>query len=87
MKKTYLKPEIAFESFTLSTNIAGNCEQPFVTNSTKGVCAIESSGGVNIFSGTVALCDFLPEQMGGKEDEWDGFCYHVPTEDRNLFNS
>ena len=82
MKKTYSKPEIMFESFTLSTNIAGGCEQPFVTNISKGVCAIEITGGVTVFTGDMKVCDTNPP-----DDMWDGFCYHVPTEDKNLFNS
>ena len=87
MKRTYSKPEIMFESFTLSTNIAGDCEQPFVTNISKGVCAIESTGGVSVFSGTINVCDHTPEDMKQPEDTWNGFCYHVPDGGPKLFNS
>lgn len=87
MKKTYSKPEILFESFTMSTNIAAGCEK-IVGNPSKGSCAVNSSGGISVFDATVgAACAFTPGDMGTEEDMYDGFCYHVPTEYNNLFNS
>lgn len=83
MKKTYTKPEISFESFLMSTNIAGDCEKPFVNNASKGTCAVLGTGGIAVFDGSVvAACKFTAEN-----DQWDGLCYHVPTEAANLFNS
>ena len=83
MKKTYTKPEISFESFLMSTNIAGDCEKPFVNNASKGTCAVLGTGGIAVFDGIVgAACKFPAEN-----DQWDGLCYHVPTEAANLFNS
>ncbi len=88
MKKKYIKPQIIIENFSLSTTIAGDCES-IVSNPSKGTCAIVGSGGMTIFDGGVAnnACKFTPEGMGSPKDEWDGFCYHVPTEYNNLFNS
>ena len=86
MKKEYIAPQILFESFTMSTNIAGNCES-IVNNATKGTCAVESSGGISVFDGSISACIFTPDGMGQEKDTWDGFCYHVPTEYNNLFNS
>lgn len=86
MKKKYMKPEIMFEDFSLNTSIAANCEG-IVNNANKGTCAVIGTGDIYMFSGTVSQCDFKPEDMGGEEDKWDGFCYHVPTEYNNLFNS
>ena len=86
MKKSYTKPEIVYESFLMSTNIAGNCES-IVGNPSKGACPVKGTGDINMFSGTLSFCDFAPEDMGGVVDEWDGACYHVPTEYNNLFNS
>lgn len=86
MKKAYKKPEIMFEDFSLSGNIAGTCEG-IVDNESKGICAVIGTGDIYMFDGLVSQCDYTPEDMGGKEDEWDGFCYHVPTEYNNLFNS
>lgn len=84
MKKTYTKPEISFESFVMSTNIAGDCEKPFVNNASKGSCPVLGSGGLAIFDGLVgAACNAEPAE----KDTWNGLCYHVPTEAANLFNS
>lgn len=86
MKKKYEKPQIYIENFSLDTTIAGDCEGK-VGNPTRGICPVKGTGGIDMFSGTVTACVYKPEDMGGKEDEWDGFCYHVPTEYSNLFNS
>lgn len=84
MKKTYTKPEISFESFLMSTSIAGDCEQPFVVNMpTEGSCAIEGTGGMNLFNADmVNICNTTPP--GGL---YNGLCYHNPTDANNLFNS
>ena len=87
MKKSYNKPQIMFESFLMSTNIAGNCEAPFVDNPTKGSCAVIGSGGLAIFDGLVSACNADPKEMQLPADMWNGLCYHVPTEAANLFNS
>jgi len=86
MKKKYEKPQIIIENFSLATTIAGTSES-IVDNATKGTCAVLGTGGIAMFSGTISACEFKPQDMGGKDDEWDGFCYHVPTEYSNLFNS
>ena len=88
MKRTYSKPDIAFESFSLSTSIAGNCEVKTDTKS-GGECAYPMDGLGNVFLTTIHAC----RGVGGTPitDEqslvFNGFCYHVPTENRNLFNS
>ena len=88
MKRRYEKPQIVFEVFTLSTNIAGDCEAPYVGNATKGTCAVIGTGGISVFDSKVGgACMFTPEGFGGEDDIWDGLCYHVPTEYNNLFNS
>lgn len=86
MKSIYVSPEIMYEDFSLSTNIAAGCER-FVGNPSEGNCAIVGSDGTSIFGGDMNICDFTPEGMGQAPDTWDGFCYHVPTSDRELFNS
>ena len=88
MKKKYMKPEIMFEDFSLNTSIAANCEG-IVDNATKGICAVIGTGGIKMFSSSISDCDFYPsnDENGKYSDEWDGFCYHVPTEYNNLFNS
>ena len=87
MKKIYTKPVVVIEDFSLSTTIAGDCEGEPVGNPTKGVCAVQGTGGVNVFSGNIVACDFTPEEMNQPKDQWNGFCYHVPVEYATLFNS
>ena len=87
MKKVYTAPQILFESFTMSTNIAAGCDS-IVGNPSKGSCAVLGSAGEKFFSGTmVDICDFNVEEFGQAPDMWDGFCYHVPNENSDLFNS
>jgi hypothetical protein len=87
MKKAYSKPEIMFEDFSLSTNVAAGCEMK-IHNSVEGTCAYFGSGGVVVFTDKLTACVYTPGEMGGTNpDEWDGFCYHVPTDKNNLFNS
>ena len=89
MKKVYTAPQILFESFTMSTNIAAGCES-IVGNPTQGTCAVLGTGGIAIFdsSVTMGVCDFTPGEIGQADDgTYNGFCYHVPTEEYNLFNS
>ncbi|MBQ9762697.1 MAG: hypothetical protein IJV82_06450 [Oscillospiraceae bacterium] len=87
MKKTYSKPDIAFESFSLATNIAvGGCTN-VAGNFAPGDCAINFAGRF-VFLDGVAGC--MTE--GAKVVE-DGspianyLCYHVPTERTSVFNS
>ena len=84
MKKMYSKPVIMFESFTLSTNIAGDCSEPFVNNASKGSCGVLTSSGAAIFVDRTTGCS-IPDS--DKDDMYDGLCYHVPTEYNALFNS
>ena len=86
MKKAYQKPEIMFENFTLSTNIAGDCEGEPVNNATRGTCGVPGSGGDFLFSEKVSGCTLDWELLNGADD-YNGFCYHNPTEYNNLFNS
>ena len=87
MKKKYEKPQILIENFSLSTTIAGGCESK-VNTPTKGACAIKATGGINIFNADmVNVCDYTPGSFGKPEDQWDGFCYHVPVDTANIFNS
>ena len=80
MKKTYSKPEIVFEDFTLSTAIAGPCGNPTSTPAAMQ-CGV-SFGGTTIFVANVTGCATKVE-----DDGTNGYCYNVPTADSNLFNS
>ena len=84
MKKTYEKPMIIFEDFSLSTSIAAGCEvinkNPSLADSC-GYIPNDRWTGEPIFTTTISGCGST--QSG----DFDGLCYHVPTEDNNLFNS
>jgi hypothetical protein len=81
MKKIYSKPEIVFEDFSLSTNIAGNCELDTPLPSLKDSCGYPIRGAV-VFTDGINACTYKPQ-----DGMHNGFCYHVPTEYNNLFNS
>lgn len=86
MRKKYTKPEIMFENFAMSTNIAGDCEGEPVNNATKGSCGIPGSGGDFLFTDGVEGCTIDWKALNGA-DNYNGLCYHHPTSDSNLFNS
>ena len=84
MKKPYSKPQIIFESFTLSTNLAADCE--LRTNlPSPNVCAYNAGSERNptyIFTTEGMGCVYLyPDGV------YNGYCYHNPTDSNNLFNS
>ncbi len=81
MKRAYKKPEIMFEDFSLSVNIA-SCEVS--TNFARNVCTYEVPGIGNVFNTGMALCDGFPVD---KDGAYNGICYHVPIEDKQLFAS
>jgi len=85
MKKAYSKPEIVFENFSLSTNIAGDCE--FKTNTwTYNLCGLESTGIGTVFMSSMSVCSFPADMVGDDDAKYGNICYHVPYGE-NLFNS
>ena len=85
MKKTYTKPEIMFEDFTLSTNIASGCEVKTRTPS-ENQCGVNASG-INVFIEGMTGCEGFPvPDNGGGDGEFGNICYHVPYGE-NLFTS
>lgn len=83
MKRIYSKPEIMFESFTLSENIAGDCSN-IVGNASENNCAyIDRSGNYVFTSDLAAICVDIQQADGSN----DGICYHNPYDSNNLFNS
>ena len=79
MKKIYTKPDIAFESFSLCTSIAGPCAiktwTPF-----QWTCGFMFDG-VMVFNSSISGC---VEYVQG---EMIGICYDVPSASNALFNS
>lgn len=87
MRKAYTKPDIAFESFSLSTSIAGNCEvKTYTPNS--GNCGYKF-GSFMVFIEGVNACTYKVADGDKKivDENGDAFCYHVPSPSNNLFNS
>ena len=82
MKKSYEAPEILFEDFSLSTNIATNCE--VTANHTDNVCGLNWGRFVLFTVGVINSCNRSVEDTGGL---YDGLCYHNPSDDNNLFIS
>ena len=87
MKKVYNAPQIFFESFSMSTNIAGGCE--FKTSQmAEGTCGYMPDRWVGLpvfISSTTGCGATYPD--GEFIDGTDTVCYHVPTDTKNLFNS
>lgn len=79
MKKVYEKPEIVFESFSLSTSIAGDCEVKTHTPAAMECAYGEDDFGQPIFVEAAQVCV-------SKVQENDTLCYHV-FEANSLFNS
>ena len=82
MKKTYTKPEILFEDFSLSTSIAVAC-----TYKTKLLSEDTGCGWADPRHPENVL--FLNGIQGCVDGpgNYDGVCYHVPAEGNNIFSS
>ena len=89
MKREYTKPDILFESFSLSTSIAGDCAVKTNTPA-EGKCGVPSTGlGIIFTTALTSVCTFGVVDDGtfvvpGSNDR---VCYHTPTPVNNLFNS
>lgn len=82
MKKTYSKPEIMFEDFTLNTNIAGDCGIIWGVQ-VEGTCGGFDFGGDILFMTKAQGC----EKTFETDDGSSGICYHNPYDNNRLFNS
>lgn len=79
MKRIYTKPDVIFESFSMTQSIAScNVEANFQ----KGQCGVRMTENVILFNDQVFDCTF---QM--QDGEYDGLCYHVPFENYIVFGS
>lgn len=81
MKKNYSKPDILFESFSLSTSVAAGCAVitplPQIDQ-----CGLPRFYNWILFHNEIQGCNRTPTTNDG-----DGICYHPPTEQTNLFSS
>ena len=84
MKKTYSKPEIMFEDFSLSTNIA-SCGTK-IEGQSSGNCAYVVKNEFTtsyIFTSDIPDVCTTPEADG----EYNGICYYTVADSAVLFNS
>lgn len=82
MKKEYSKPMAFVEDFSLQTSIAAGCELKTTLSTKDSSCGYPIRGGIVFVSGTQCTTEGY-----STESLYNGFCYHVPNENSNLFNS
>ena len=81
MKKPYSEPDILFESFTLSTNIAAGCEEkPYNNTDACGVLWDRNT----IFHSKENGC---AREIVDGDGTYNKLCYHNPYESYNVFYS
>lgn len=78
-KKVYKKPELYYESFTLSSSIAAGCEG--IATFGEGMCGIY----VPELNFTLFTLEMSCQVTTPAND--DTFCYHAPTDSNNVFSS
>lgn len=85
MKKAYSKPELYYERYELSSNIAGNCATGLPAGEIGPydyeTCTVGIGGGNKLFLNTAIGCDTAPSE------EEIGFCYEVYTANNMLWSS
>lgn len=83
MKKEYCKPDVFFEDFTMSTNIAAGCEEkPYGYTD---VCGVRGTKGQTLFNDS--LGDACSKKIIDGSGEANGLCYHNPSDSYNVFYS
>ena len=82
MKKVYTKPQIVFESFQLTSNIAGDCNTKPNTQADEANCGYNDGGWIIFQSSTVCV-----DVQVGQDGAHNGFCNHVPIGDHSVFTS
>lgn len=85
MKKSYVKPQVVFEDFQLSANIAGNCGtadgvKDRATHSDGNSCQYQTSFGM-LYTNENS-CDFTTQ-----DDIATNLCYHIPDANYRFFAS
>lgn len=84
MKKSYVKPQVFFEDFRLSANIAGNCGtaagiKEKATHSDANSCQYQTAFGMLY---TDSNCEFTPQ-----DGLATNLCYHNPDDTYRFFAS
>jgi hypothetical protein len=83
VKKRYSKPEIHFDDFSLTTSISAGCEAK-ITNAVQFQCGLPFAGKDIFTSQFPAACE---KQVTDGSPAYNGLCYHVPIDTKNIFNS
>ena len=81
-KKAYKRPELYYESFTLSQNIASSCEGIALFN--ENICGVKVDMmdiEMIIYGNGNGACEFQPPNPENL------ICYHVPSDANNVFSS
>ena len=84
MKRAYSTPDIVFDSFSLSSSIAGPCSYDTNTQN-QNTCAV-IIGNRKVFTSAVLGCR-LEDSTVVDSGIYNGICYHVPVNGFNVFNS
>ena len=82
MKKLYSKPEIMFENFSMSVNVAAGCE--VITKlPSENACGYKPDEKFDetLFNHASQGCSTAPTVP------YDSICYDTPTQNYNLFSS
>ena len=81
MKKNYEKPTFLFHNFEVSQNVSVGCE--LISNHAEDVCEVyvQAPGGKDISVFLTDACMVAPPEKG------DTPCYHMPSENYNVFTS
>ena len=82
MKKIYKKPVVIIENISLSTSVANGCDVKIDT-ANSGNCGLEFGDDMLFLSG-VSGCTF---EVDADDGRYNGICYHVPTDSKDMFNS
>ena len=80
MKKLYVKPQVCFEDFELSANIAAGCGKNANLPS-RDSCGVDIPGIGTVFFDSMSVCTYK-----GADGDFS-ICYHNPSDLENLFNS
>lgn len=83
MRKTYTKPKFLFESFMMSTSIAAGCEEKTKLPSLEAQCGFMPDPRDDSW----VIFNAEPNCTSTPAEQFDKLCYHIPSEDYNLFNS
>ena len=82
MKKPYVKPQVYFEDFQLSANIAGNCgNKGGAKHTDANTCYFEDAFFGQPFL-TAGICDPTPQ-----DGDFPSVCYDNPSDTTRVFAS